>query len=85
MTLHTNIIIDLIQSDSTNSSHPLRFYLEADKSTAYTTGVTTNGTAGSAGAYTQIAVDSETPNTLYYQCSSHSLMGNYSKCYYQTK
>ena len=43
MTLHTNIIIDLITSDSTNGSHPLRFYLEADKSTAYTTGVTTNG------------------------------------------
>ena len=65
------------QSDSTNSSHPLRFYLEADKSTAYTTGVTTNGTPGSSGAYTQIAVDVNTPNVLYYQCSSHSLMGNF--------
>ena len=65
------------QSDSTNSSHPLRFYLEADKSTAYTTGVTTNGTPGSSGAYTQIAVDSETPNILYYQCSSHAYMGNH--------
>ena len=65
------------QSDSTNGSHPLRFYLEADKSTAYTTGVTTNGTAGSSGAYTQIAVDVNTPNVLYYQCSSHSLMGNF--------
>ena len=66
------------QSDSTNSGHPLRFYLEADKTTAYTTGVTTNGTAGSSGAYTQIAVDANTPNILYYQCSSHSLMGNFS-------
>ena len=65
------------QSDSTNSSHPLRFYLEADKSTAYTTGVTTNGTAGSSGAYTQIAVDANTPNILYYQCSSHAYMGNF--------
>jgi hypothetical protein len=65
------------QSDSTNSSHPLRFYLEADKTTAYTTNVTTNGTPGSAGAYTQIAVDENTPNILYYQCSSHSLMGNH--------
>ena len=65
------------QSDSSNSSHPLRFYLEADKTTAYTTGVTTNGTAGSSGAYTQIAVDSETPNILYYQCSSHGFMGNH--------
>jgi hypothetical protein len=65
------------QADSTNSGHPLRFYLEADKSTAYTTGVTTNGTPGSSGAYTQIAVDINTPNVLYYQCSSHSLMGNF--------
>lgn len=65
------------QADSSNSGHPLRFYLEADKSTAYTTGVTTNGTAGSSGAYTQIAVDANTPNILYYQCSSHSLMGNF--------
>ena len=65
------------QSDSSNSSHPLRFYLEADKTTAYTTGVTTNGTAGSSGAYTQIAVDVNTPNVLYNQCSSHSLMGNF--------
>ena len=65
------------QSDSTNSGHPLRFYLEADKTTAYTTGVTTNGTAGSSGAYTQIAVDANTPNIVYYQCSSHSLMGNF--------
>ena len=65
------------QADSTNSVHPLRFYLEADKSTAYTTGVTTNGTPGSSGAYTQIAVDANTPNIVYYQCSSHSLMGNF--------
>mgnify|MGYP001158891159 FL=1 len=65
------------QSDSTNSGHPFRFYLESDKSTAYTTGVTTNGTPGSSGAYTQIAVDSETPNILYYQCSSHAYMGNH--------
>ena len=65
------------QSDSSNSGHPFRFYLESDKSTAYTTGVTTNGTAGSSGAYTQIAVDENTPNILYYQCSSHGYMGNH--------
>ena len=40
----------------------------------YTTGVTTNGTPGSAGAYTQIAVASGAP-TLYYYCSNHSGMG----------
>ena len=65
------------QADSTNSGHPLRFYLDAAKNTAYTTGVTTNGTPGNAGAYTQIDVDSATPKVIYYQCSSHAYMGNY--------
>ena len=65
------------QSDSSNGGHPLRFYLDADKTTAYTTGVTTSGTPGSSGAYTQIDVDEDTPSILYYQCSSHAYMGNY--------
>jgi len=64
------------QEDSSNSGHPLRFYYESDKTTAYTTGVTTNGTAGSSGAYTEIVVSDSTPSVLHYQCSSHSLMGN---------
>ena len=68
------------QSDSSNSSHPLRFYYESDKTTSYTTGVTTNGTAGSSGAYTEIAVTTSTPSVLYYQCSSHSLMGSGAYC-----
>ena len=63
------------QADSTNSGHPLRFYLEADKSTAYTTGVTTNGTPGSSGAFTQIIPTKDTPMVLYYQCSAHGYMG----------
>ena len=65
------------QADSSNSGHPLLFYLDAAKSTAYSTGVTTSGTPGNAGAYTRIDVDSDTPNTIYYQCSSHAYMGNY--------
>jgi len=64
------------QSDSSNGGHPLRFYLEADKTTAYTTNVTTNGTAGSSGAYTEILVTDSTPLVLHYQCSSHGYMGN---------
>ena len=64
------------QSDSSNANHPLRFYLEADKTTAYTTGVTTNGTAGQSGAYTQIVVSDTTPLILHYQCSAHAYMGN---------
>ena len=64
------------QADSSNSGHPFRFYLEADKSTAYTTNVTTSGTPGSAGAYTQIVIVDTTPLVLHYQCSNHGYMGN---------
>jgi hypothetical protein len=64
------------QSEGTNASHPLRFYLDAARNTAYTTGVTTNGTPGSSGAYTQIVVSTATPQRLYYMCSSHPYMGN---------
>ena len=63
------------QSDSTNANHPLRFYLDASKSTAFTTGVTTSGTPGSSGAYTQIVVSDTTPSVLHYQCSAHGNMG----------
>ena len=63
------------QSDSSNSGHPLRFYLDASKTTAYTSGVTTSGTPGSSGAYTQIIVSDSTPSVLHYQCSSHGNMG----------
>ena len=64
------------QSDNSNSGHPLRFYLEADKTTQYSTNVTTSGSAGSSGAYTQIVVSDETPTVLHYQCSAHGYMGN---------
>ena len=58
-------------SSSDMSSHPFRLYLDAGKTTAYTTGVTTTST------YLQIAVTKDTPKILYYQCSSHGYMGNY--------
>ena len=64
------------QSDSSNSSHPLAFYYDSGKNTSYSTGVTTNGTAGSSGAYTQIVVSDTTPTVLHYQCTAHGLMGN---------
>ena len=69
------------QSHSTNSSHPLRFYIEQDKANAYTTEITTGGSPGSSGAYTQIGIgtasnENNHPAVLHYQCSSHELMGN---------
>ena len=67
------------QSNSSNSGHPFRFYEDAAKTTAYTTGVTTNGTPGTSGAYTQIIPTTSTPPILFYQCSAHSLMGSYVK------
>ena len=66
------------QSDSSNASHPLRFSTTSNGTwsggSEYTTGVTTNGTPGVSGAYTQITVASSAP-TLYYYCNQHSGMG----------
>ena len=76
ITLVPGVTYRFDQADNSNSGHPLRFYLEAQKTTQYTTNVTTNGTAGSAGAYTEITVTDTTPQVLHYQCSSHGLMGN---------
>ena len=64
------------QADGTNASHPIKFYLNADKTGLYEGGVTYNGTAGSAGAYTQIVVNDYTPTVLHYQCVNHAYMGN---------
>ena len=64
------------QANNTNSNHQIKFYLEADKTTLYETGVTYNGTAGNAGAYTQIVVGDTTPTILHYQCVNHGYMGN---------
>ena len=64
------------QADNSNTNHQIRFYLEADKTTLYSSGVTYNGTAGNSGAYTQIVVGDETPVVLHYQCVNHAYMGN---------
>jgi hypothetical protein len=64
------------QADATNSGHPFRFYYDVAKNDSYTTDITTAGTAGSSGAYTEITVTDTTPLVLHYQCSAHGNMGN---------
>ena len=62
-------------SDSSNSGHPLAFRDSSDN--AYTTGVTTSGTAGSSGATVVIVVAANAPSSLKYYCTSHgNAMGN---------
>lgn len=67
------------QSDSSNSGHPLRFSTTDNGShgggSEYTDGRVTNGTPGSAGAYTTITVPHNAADTLYYYCTAHSGMG----------
>ena len=66
------------QTGSSNATHPLRISTTNngthESGSAYTTGVTVSGTPGTDGK-TTIVINSSTPTTLYYYCSSHSGMG----------
>ena len=62
-------------SNASNSNHPLRF--KDGSGNSYTTGVTTSGTEGQAGATVTFEVASNAPTSLRYYCTVHGNgMGN---------
>ena len=65
-------------SDTSNAGHPLRFS-ETQNGSQYTSNVTTNGVAGTTGAYIEIEITSNTPNQLYIYCENHFGMGGDTK------
>jgi hypothetical protein len=79
LTLYEGNTYRFDQSASSNSGHPLRFSATANGTSGggseYTTGVTTSGTAGSSGAYTEITVPDGGP-PLHFYCAYHGNMGN---------
>ena len=65
-------------SDTSNAGHPLRFS-ETQNGSQYSSNVTTNGVAGTPGAYIEIEITSNTPNELYIYCENHFGMGGDTK------
>jgi len=63
------------QSDNTNVGHQIAFK-EGSGGASYTTGVTTTGTLGQAGAKTTIVTTADTPDLFYYCVAHGEGMGN---------
>ena len=72
--LYRGVTYRFNQSDSSNGSHPFRISTTAEGS-QYASGSSYNGSNGSSGAYRQFIVPLDAPDTMYYNCSSHSNMG----------
>ena len=78
VTLYRGFTYTFIQSDTSNSYHPIRLSATNDGThgggSAYTDGVTYTGTQGSSGILT-FTVPLDAPATLYYYCQNHANMG----------
>ena len=74
ITLYRGVTYRFDQADSSNGSHPFRISTTAEGS-QYASGSSYNGSNGSSGAYRQFIVPLDAPDTMYYNCSSHSNMG----------
>jgi hypothetical protein len=79
LTLKRNSTYKFKLDDASNSGHPFRLSTTPNGTHAggseYTTGVTTSGSAGSAGAYLEITVANDLAVELYYYCANHGDMG----------
>ena len=81
ITLRRGVSASLVQSDASNTGHPIRLSTTENGThnggVAYTgsnNGVSYNGTAGSSGELS-INLPADAPSTLYYYCTNHSNMG----------
>ena len=74
ISLFRNSTYRFLQSDSSNGNHPFRISTATEGAAA--PGTSYNGTNGTSGAYLEYTVPSNAPNTMYYNCSNHSGMGN---------
>ena len=80
ITLEAGKTYRFLQSDSSNSTHPMRLSAQANGThgggSEYTSNVDYVGSAGSSGAYLQFTVPADIDTeTLYYYCQTHSGMG----------
>lgn len=75
LTLTRGVTYTFIQSNNTNTGHPIAFKDASGNS--YTSGVTSTGTPGNAGAQTVFVVPANAPSSLRYYCTVHGNgMGN---------
>jgi hypothetical protein len=81
LTLVRGATYRFIQSDVSNINHPFRLSLfdngiHTAGAEEYTVNVVYVGTPGTEGAYTEIKISPEAPDTLFYYCTNHIGMGS---------